>query len=156
MIGDVGGCTPEEVRSHLLYLLYTPVCQYACLITMGGHRLRKATLSSARSLGSLSTIFQNLGSVNASAAVGSSRFEVKDVAPVLRSGKHPDDDVLRSIEHYMRLLVSGTLELIVTLLQEGSDYVILDGNKRLVALYEQQKQSGSDSVTVPVFIIAPP
>ncbi|HLQ33696.1 MAG TPA: hypothetical protein VK457_13500 [Chloroflexota bacterium] len=154
MISEVRECWPEEVRSHLLYLLYTPVCQYACSITRGGYGLRRAVINSISYLGSLPTIFQNLGTADASTIVGHSPFLVKDVMPVLQGSNHPDDSALLSIQQFMAMEAEGTLDLIVTLLKSDAGYVILDGNKRVVAFYEQRKQQKSDGTALPVFVIA--
>ncbi len=74
--------------------------------------------------------------------------------PVLQGSNHPDDSALLSIQQFMAMEAEGTLDLIVTLLKSDAGYVILDGNKRVVAFYEQRKQQKSDGTALPVFVIA--
>jgi len=61
LVHDIRDCTPEEVRSHLLLLLYTPVCAYARAIFSGQHSLKKGLITSLARLGSAPTISRTFG-----------------------------------------------------------------------------------------------
>ncbi len=155
ILHDIRDCTPEEVRSHLLYLIYTPVCHYACSIARGKHQLRKGVIVSLSRLGSMPTIFRNFGQVTAQRAVERERFLVSDVLATLRSADHPGDDVLHSVETFIAMDAAATLDLVVTVEQRDGDYTIIDGNKRAVAFYESRRSGGSDATALAIYLITP-
>lgn len=154
LIHDIHDCTPEEVRTHLLYLIYTPVCHYACSIARREHRLMKGLITSLRLLGSTPTIFQNFGQVTATGAVGRPLFLVSDVLETLRRADHLDDEVLHKVETFIAMEAAGQLDLVVTLAQSDGQYIV-DGNKRAVAYYESRRGHGSDVTALPIYLITP-
>lgn len=134
------GCSAEEKQHLIQYLKQTPVACVADKIAAGA-LLSKGEIQSRAVLGSLTTIFGNLGGLLATRRHGKERFLVREVLPVLRDPRCTDKGALRKVECYMELDAANRLEIKITICEVGGGRMIVDGNKRASAIYERRSSS---------------
>ena len=158
VLQGVQPCPLDVVRAHVDYLKATPVAAIGRYIECGALSLARGIITSLEDLGSLKTEFGDLGGLEANRVHGQDKFLVRQVLGALRDPRCTDHTSLKSIEYFMDLDAKGALEpqLIVTLLFDGTDCQIKDGNKRAVAFYESRKRRGAgDSIVFPVYLVRP-
>jgi len=145
------GCSADERQNLIQYLKQTPVAWVADKIVRGA-LLSKGEIQSRAVLGSLTTIFSNLGGVLATQRHGKEKFLVREVLPVLRDPRCNDKDALRKVECYMELDAANRLEIKITICEVGDNCMIVDGNIRASAIYE--RRSSSSFIPVMVYLVS--
>ena len=130
-------CSPQETRRLIKYLKATPVPWVADKIEKGSSLLR-GEIRRRDNLGSLTTIFSELGGIFAKQMHGREKFLVKEVLPALRDPKCTDTSSRLAVERYMKLDASNLLEIVITIYCTDTGYFIVDGNKRASACYEER------------------
>jgi hypothetical protein len=127
-------CSEGEKQSHIQYLMKTPVSGIVTKIEEGA-LLSKGEIQSRDVLGSLTTIFSDLGNILASQRHDESKFLVRQVLPALRDSSCNDKDTLRKVECYRKLYEAKSLIVKITICEDGDSCMIIDGNKRASAIY---------------------
>lgn len=102
----------------------------------GQARLSEASVRSLHDLGTLDTIFSELGS--ARPQPGQERFKVKDVMQVLESHR-ADPKMLSAIKGIIASDANGTVEYNITVLRSSTGLTLIDGNKRSIAFFERRR-----------------
>jgi hypothetical protein len=109
------------------------------------------TIVGRDALGALSTLFVNLGAQYAAKLHGRPRFLVREAREVWRQAKC-DEAKFALLERYLEDERAGRLaNRTITAVDTGAELVIVDGNKRAIAIYEA---SGAE-LELPVFVLRP-
>ncbi|MBI3413012.1 MAG: hypothetical protein HY051_02960 [Candidatus Aenigmarchaeota archaeon] len=109
-------CGPVERDALIEYLMATPV-RWAADLIRGGAQLSKGEVNSREFLGSLETIFENLGGRHPRGVDGRKRFLVREVLPALQDPQCTDKASLERLLLYMKLDAANTLEIKITIVQ---------------------------------------
>ncbi len=157
MLSGLRACSPEEVVAQARYLFDTPVWSLACDLRNGARVLWRAAISSHRDLGSLPTIFGDIGGHRPAPGSGRATFTVSEILPLLLCHHAADLTMLRAIEELMAADAAGRVEYNATILRSKDALMLVDGNKRTVAFYERWRATtAGDSIEYPVFVIDRP
>ena len=112
------------------------------------------TIEGRDALGGMSTLFENLGVSSAAKATGRRRFLVREAREIWRQAKG-DDAKYALLERYIDDEGAGKLaNRTITALDTGAELVIVDGNKRAIAIYEAADPA-LDELSVSVFVLRP-
>lgn len=108
------------------------------------------TVDARAALGGLSTLFGNLGAQTAAQITGRPRFLVSEAREVWRHAKG-DESKFALLEEYLEDERAGRLKnRTITAIDTGAELVIVDGNKRAIAIYE-----AATAAQVPIFVLRP-
>ena len=150
-------CSDSERTWLLAYLDGTPVAGMAAQARLSHLPVWRARIVDGGRLGCARTIFQSLGQARSKELYGEATFRVAQVLPTLSASPPPDPDMLATIGNYMRAVRDGLpLDIIQTFCATApgdGDALIIDGNKRAVALYEVTRKSGEHLLNLPVYVI---
>jgi hypothetical protein len=158
-IADVRHGTAWETETHALYLFRSPVCDLACDVRRGRLGLWKGVVTSIRGLGSILTIWEDLGTLSASKEYQQQTLTVAQVLPTFSRADCGGDSQRHreQIETFMHMRRNGVLTVKITILvgADGS-VMIVDGCHTAGAVYEVAAARGSgDRTAVPVYLLAP-
>jgi hypothetical protein len=156
MIEDLKHCSEREVNKQISYLSRTPVRGIAALLGNGQCNLKRGTIRSLRYLGNLKTEFGEIDRLIPPTTDGEKKFRVSEVVSTLIANPDVNDDgLLLFIESFIKKDRKGEVEYNVTIFDYDSEFIIKDGNKRLIAFYENRKNSGNDIIEFPVYVVSP-
>lgn len=153
MISDLKNCLEAEIQQQLRYLDETPVGRIAELIRAGKCVLRRGKVRALAELGELKTEFGQIGPLVPAALDGARKFRIAEIVPLLRGNPGADDALMRKIEGFVEKDGRGEVSYNVTILLQGSEFIVKDGNKRAIAFYERRRESMSHPIEFPVFIV---
>ena len=131
-------------------MLSTPVAYLADYLRKGHLTLKKGNLVSLKSLGAFKSIFDDLGGIRSELIYKRDRFLIEEVAQILKRKDCSDKKSLESVRYFMQN--EGTYELKITILCE-KDYIVMDGNKRATAFYENKKNAMANNINLSVFLL---
>jgi hypothetical protein len=117
--------------------------------------LSKGRVKTLRDLGALKTEFGQIGMLLPHVSTGERKFRISEVTPLLRTNPGLDDELLRKIDEFASKDRRGEVTYNVTIFSHGSDLVVKDGNKRTIAFYERRRDSLTEQIDFPVFLIQP-
>lgn len=153
MITDIMICGIQETQNHIRYLEQTPVRELADLLRSKHYVLKKGNITSLNYLGSLKTEFGELGGIKSMKVFDRNKFLVSEVMTILRRSDCSDKISLQSIEYFTKIDGENKLELKITIFNDGTDYIIKDGNKRAVAFYERRININKNNIIFPIYLI---
>ena len=153
MITDLLNCTEQELQAQIAYLEGTPVSGIAQRLRTRQYILKKGSVLTLTQLGALKTEFGKIGPLVSNATDGEKKFCVAELLPILRNNPGVDDGLLTKIDAFVEKDMRGEIEYNVTILDQGNDLVIKDGNKRTVAFFERRKGASNDAIVFPVFVV---
>lgn len=146
----VRGCGSAETEELARYLATTDVRGYGAPLRAGVIVASLVEIVSRDALGTTWTIFGNLGGIAAVTSVARPKFLVSEVRGVLRRRDCSDARSRRRLDELVAAERAGTLrDRRITLALTPAGPVIVDGNKRSVAIHEV----AADDLVVPAFLI---
>jgi hypothetical protein len=155
MLTNLKACSVEAARTQAEYLRATPVSGLADLLDRQWLTLFAAEIESLEALGKLKTEFGPIGRLQPVATTGEKKFTVSELVPALRANPDVDDGgLLQRIERIIELEEMGAIEYNTTILDDGSELVIKDGNKRTIAYFERFRSRSTVEV-LRVFVLRP-
>lgn len=147
-------CSIATAIYLIAYLETTSVKQLAGMLRTSALSAWHAEIRGREMLGNASSIFGNLGGLNAKALLQRPKFLVRDVSPILHRPDceaEPDRKVLDELIGAAR---GGTLhDRRITFALTSVGPMIVDGNKRAVAIYETAQQGAA--FILPVYVLEP-
>lgn len=150
MINKIMICGIQETDDHIRYLELTPVGKFATdILRSNKYVLKKGIITSINYFGFLKTIFGELGGIKSA-----NKFLVNEVMAILRSPNCSDKNALQSIKYFTKMDEEDELDVKITIFNDGTDSIIIDGNKRAVALYERRNNNNINKNTIiPIYLI---
>ena len=131
----------------------TPVRGIGALVRARKCVLKRGSLRTLAALAALKTEFGQIGPFVPRASDGERKFRIAEIVPLLRSNPGADDELLRRIEGFVEKDSRGEVRYNVTILLQGSEYIVKDGNKRTIAFYERRRESMTHLIEFPVFVV---
>ena len=129
-------CSVGETNELITYLQRTPVFVLAEQLELGLLGASHATITGRSQLGSLQTIFGNLGGIHALAQTGRPKFLVSEVYETLHRQDCDAPDDRRRLDDLVEAEREGRLtDRRITVLADSNGPMIVDGNKRVAAIY---------------------
>ncbi len=155
MFTDLINCSTNEVVLHIDYLKATPVHYLANDLESGKLNLRKGFINNIAYLGTLKTIFKDIGGITALKERGRDRFIIEEIIPLLE--KYPNLD--KRFENNVRAIIEADryslIEFKVTVFNSGSGYIVVDGNKRAIAFFNKNIQDRREQISFLVYVLNP-
>lgn len=152
MIENVEECTPQEIQRQIDYLAATPVAVIASLLRNGQCKLSKGVVRFVAKLGSMKTEFGDLGNSKAPATEGQKKFRVSEVLPTLKKDLSHDKSLRKRVESFLAK-DEADIEYNTTIMREGDELIMKDGNARSIAFYERRRNGAEDEIEYPVFLV---
>jgi hypothetical protein len=148
-------CTAEESAALIAHLRTDDNAKgYVPMILDGRLTPWLETVDRRDALGALSTLFENLGAQYAAKLHGRPRFLVREAREVWRQAKG-DEAKFALLEQYLEDERAGRLaNRTITAVDTGAELIIVDGNKRAIAIYEAADPDGEE-LELPVFVLRP-
>ena len=148
-------CSPDEIARLREYLSKSKNVPWMALEVDRALSVEKAEVTPLDEVGSLATIWKELGGHK---TAHGGVWLVKEAFEVLQRPNCTDECSLETIRCYIERLASGEqLDLVLTILVVGSDRpLIVDGNKRTVACYQNALAKGISNYTLPVYVVTVP
>lgn len=141
-------CTRPETVDLADYLVATPVAGYTQALRAGTLVASVIEVAGRVQLGETSSIFGNLGGIVP--AGGRSKFLIREVREVLNRPDCGDGSSRARLDALIAAETAGTLvDRRITVALTTAGPVVIDGNKRAVAIYEL----AAAEVVVPAFLL---
>jgi len=145
--------TSDELRELVVYLADTPVGRdLVFALSRGDYVAFQDSIGSRAELGRTETIFRDLGGLTSSALTGRERFRVGETWTVLRREDCQDNPTRAAVAALIEAEQEGRLaDRRITVFDDGSGVMFVDGNKRATAIYEGDRAM----FPLPVFVVSP-